>query len=232
MSLGKLSKYNKVTHCIFDLDGTLIDSESINDEINSEIISKFGKTYSDELKFKIRGTTERKSISGIINDLELPISISDYLNEFHELCRQRYPNVALMPGAENLLRYLKSIGVPIAVATSSSMDMVRIKTTNYKELFELFNHIVSGSDDPEVKNGKPAPDVFLVAAKRFPCSPSPCNCLVFEDAPNGVTAGKAAGMQVVMIPDPRVPEEKTTHATIVLRSLKDFEPKDFIWRAC
>lgn len=158
--------------------------------------------------------------------------MDDYLDQFHELCRLRYPNVNLMPGAEHLIRYLKSIDVPIAVGTSSSMEMVKIKTKNHKELFGLFNHIVCGSDDPEVKNGKPAPDIFLVAAKRFPCSPSPCSCLVFEDAPNGVTAGKAAGMQVVMVPDPRVPKESTKHATIVLKSLEDFEPKELIWRAC
>lgn len=137
-----------------------------------------------------------------------------------------------MPGAEKLIQYLTTIKVPIAIATSSSMAMVGIKRQKHEDFFQLFNHIVSGSDDPEVKESKPAPDVYLVAAKRFPCSPSPCSCLVFEDAPNGVTAGKAAGMQVVMVPDPRVPKEKTAHATIVLKSLNDFVAKDFILRAC
>lgn len=137
-----------------------------------------------------------------------------------------------MPGAEKLVRYLKLIGVPIAIGTSSAKELVKMKTEKHKDLFNLFNHFVYGAGDPDVKNGKPAPDIFLVAAKRFPCSPTPCNCLVFEDAPNGVTAAKAAGMQVVMVPDPAVPKERTAHATIVLRSLEDFDPKEFIWRAC
>lgn len=76
--------------------------------------------------------------------------------------------------------------VPIALATSSSAESVKVKTTHHGELFKLFNHKVMGSSDPEVKEGKPAPDIFLVAARRFPDKPRPDSCLVFEDAPNGV----------------------------------------------
>lgn len=83
-----------------------------------------------------------------------------------------------------------------------------------------------GSTDPEVKNGKPAPDIFLIAASRFPDQPSPDNCLVFEDAPNGVKAAQSAGMQCVMVPEDYVPENMRT-ATQVLKSLEDFKPEEF-----
>lgn len=128
--------------------------------------------------------------------------------------------------------------------------MADIKITNHRELFELFHHKVMGSSDPEVINGKPAPDIFLVAAGRFPDNPDPakvsptcrtrkesdflndfpninCQCLVFEDAPNGVQAATQAGMQCVMVPDPQISPELRTGATLVLNSLLQFKPEHF-----
>ena len=76
-------------------------------------------------------------------------------------------------GAERLLRHLHSKGVPIALATSSSRENYELKTQRHKHVFELFSHIVTGSSDPEVKRGKPAPDIFLICASRFPEPPQP-----------------------------------------------------------
>ena len=174
-------------------------------------------------------------------------------------------------GAERLLRHLHSKGVSIALATSSSRENYELKTTHHKSVFELFHHIVTGSSDPDVKRGKPEPDIFLICASRFPepC-PKPHNvtshhsyltwpvfscdslsflfsrlflslflshfpfrwninnkCLVFEDAPNGVKAARAAGMQVVMVPDSRMDPLLTQDATLVLKSLEDFQPELF-----
>lgn len=125
------------------------------------------------------------------------------------------------------MRHLHANKVPFALATSSGAEMVDLKTTHHRELFSLFNHRVCGSSDKEVKNGKPAPDIFLIAANRFSEPPAPENCLVFEDSPNGVTAGISAGMQVVMVPDPRLAKDRCAHATQVLKSLEDFKPEQF-----
>ena len=75
-------------------------------------------------------------------------------------------------GAERLLRHLHSKGVHIALATSSSRENYELKTTHHGNVFQLFKHIVTGSSDPEVKAGKPAPDIFLICASRFP-EPAP-----------------------------------------------------------
>lgn len=105
--------------------------------------------------------------------------------------------------------------------------MAELKIANYPDLFRLFSHKVMGANDPEVKEGKPAPDIFLIAASRFKDKPNPNKCLVFEDSPNGVRAGKLAQMQTVMVPDKIVPKEQRQEATIVLDSLQQFQPELF-----
>ena len=72
-----------------------------------------------------------------------------------------------------MLRHLHSKGVPIALATSSSRENFELKTRQHAEVFSLFSHIVTGSSDPDVKRGKPAPDIFLTCASRFPTSVEP-----------------------------------------------------------
>lgn len=88
------------------------------------------------------------------------------------------------------------------------------------------HHIVTG-DDPEVKAGKPSPDIFLAAMRRFEANVEPSNCLVFEDAPLGVAAAKTSGMHVVMVPDPRLDVSHHKGADQVLTSLLEFNPSEW-----
>ena len=111
------------------------------------------------------------------------------------------------------------------MATGSKTWLYKVKTTNKESLFELFSHYVC-SDDPELKHGKPAPDIFQLAASRFANKPSsPSNVLILEDAPNGVQAARAANMNVVMVPDPRIDPSLCTNASLCLKSLNEFDPE-------
>ncbi|XP_032592609.1 probable pseudouridine-5'-phosphatase isoform X1 [Drosophila grimshawi] len=216
-----------VTHCIFDMDGLLLDTETLYTKAAQTVLDPYGKTYTFEVKQQLMGFQTRAVAEFMIKTYDLPMAWEEYARQQTENARLLMENAELMPGAERLLRHLHTHKVPIALATSSGAEMVELKTTHHRELFELFHHRVCGSSDSEVKEGKPAPDIFLVAAGRFSDKPTPENCLVFEDSPNGVEAGKSAGMQVVMVPDERLSPERCANATQVLRSLEDFKPEQF-----
>lgn len=78
-----------------------------------------------------------------------------------------------MPGAKKLVRHLHEQNIPIAIATSSAQDEMELKTKALQDVFKVFHHIVCGSTDLDVKRGKPAPDIFLACASRFPDKPDP-----------------------------------------------------------
>lgn len=115
---------------------------------------------------KLLGSTERRSCEVCVTDLKLNVTLDDFIAEFRKISQERLANVDFMPGAARLIKHLHDSGVPIAVATSSGEQSVAVKTKHHQEVFKLFHHITKGSD-PELKEGKPAPDIFLLAASRF-----------------------------------------------------------------
>lgn len=136
--------------------------------------SKYAQNHShDTFCHHSSGTTEQMTAKIAITELGLPITVEQFHELFSTLCRKRFSNLSLMEGAERLLLHLHKHKVPTALATSSSKEMADIKMSGHRKLFDLFHHKVMGSTDPDVKHGKPAPDIFLVAAERFPDRPKP-----------------------------------------------------------
>ncbi|KAG6414419.1 hypothetical protein SASPL_127141 [Salvia splendens] len=218
-----------ITHVIFDMDGLLIDTEKFYTEVQEKILARYNKTFDWSLKAKMMGMKAIEAARVFVEETGISDSLSaeGFLVEREEMLRAMFPTCDVMPGASHLIKHLHATGVPICVATGSHRRHFELKTQRHGEIFSLMHHIVLG-DDPEVKQGKPSPDVFLAAAKRFEGGPvDPSKILVFEDAPSGVQAAKNAGMSVVMVPDPRLDSSYKKMADQVLSSLLDFNPSEW-----
>lgn len=212
------------TCCLFDMDGLLLDTEIIYTQVTQQIVGRFGKVFDWSIKGNMIGRPAMDSAKYLVSALDLPITADEYMQERNGLLSQKFPECKVLPGAEELIRHLHSNGIPIAVATSSDQDLYQLKTQNHRDWFQLFDQVVTG-DDNEVIHGKPAPDIFLVAAKRL--NQSPENALVFEDAPSGLQAGIDAGMQVIAVPDQNMDQTKYATATRVLSSLSELKLEEF-----
>lgn len=158
------------------------------------------------------------------------IKPEDFVTEYETAMKRNCHKIALMPGAERLIRHLSAKQVPMAIATGAAEAGFERKTGHIGEILRgPFSHHVFAGSDPQVKRGKPQPDVFLEAARRFKSPPRDMkNVLVFEDAVNGVRAALAAGMQVVFVPDGRLDlSTVTVRPTLILKSLTEFRPELF-----
>jgi pseudouridine-5'-monophosphatase len=111
----------------------------------------------------------------------------------------------------------------VAVATSSARAVYDLKTVHHRAWFARFDVVVTG-DDPRIARGKPAPDIYLLAARELGVEPE--RCLAIEDAPAGVDAARAASMRVVAVPDPVLGRERVPHADVVLETLAGVRPED------
>ena len=167
------------------------------------------------------GRPALESARYLVKALELPITSEQYLSEREQLLIDRFPWAKPKPGARELVQHLHKNGVPQAVATSSKRAFFELKTQRHSDWFKLFDCVVT-VDDPEVGQGKPAPDIFLTAARRL--NKEPERCLVFEDAPSGMQAALAAGMAVIIVPDPNMDPALYAAADGVLQTLAEFEP--------
>ncbi|ETW02765.1 hypothetical protein, variant 3 [Aphanomyces invadans] len=190
-----------------------------------------GPSYSLDLQKRILGMPSHEWTRIVIDELNLTMSPDDLAHAWHTILGTKVTSSVLLPGALDLVQSLKNQpNVKVALATSSTSKAVAIKRSVHPALFEAFEVIVCG-DDPAVVHGKPSPDIFLAAATRLGIADT-TTCVVVEDSPNGVKAGRAAGMQVVAVPDGRFYDEvgiaaRFTDADIVLRSLEHWHTAVF-----
>jgi len=180
---------------IFDWDGVVIDSSAQHEkswELLAEEIQK--PLPADHFKVGF-GKKNQEIIPGLLRWSEDPDEIRRLGERKEELYRElvRERGVAVLPGARELLVALKNASIPRSIGSStprSNLDAIFAATG----LGQLFDAVVCGDD---VTNGKPAPDVFLLAAERLGFAPA--DCLVIEDAHVGIEAARRAGMKVLAV---------------------------------
>ena len=204
------------------MDGLLLDTEGIYTEVTQQIVGEYGKVFDWSVKEKIIGRRSIQAAEIIVESLDLPISPQDYLDSRKDVLLEKFKDTEALPFAKEMTTHFFKLGIPQALATSSSSPMFEAKFEKHKKWFSQFAQIVRG-DDPELKEGKPAPDIFLLAANRVGVDPA--ECLVFEDAPTGTEAALAAGMPVVVVPDPNMDHCHFKNASQIISSLKDFDPE-------
>lgn len=217
---------------IFDLDGTLIDTEPIYHESAIRIIKEYGngKELSWDIRTKILGAPEMVAAKIIVDTFEIKLTPEEFIKKRNEITSEMFKKCPFIEGAKEITHKFKhELNFKLALATSSTQVNFWLKTFNKKEwLKEDFDAIVLG-DDKRIKNGKPAPDIFILAAKDIGLEPK--DCIVFEDSISGIKAGINSGARIVVgIPDPHLKHkaeelqyDKNITKFIILDSIKDFD---------
>ncbi|MGM9940911.1 MAG: HAD family hydrolase [Bulleidia sp.] len=188
---------------IFDMDGLIIDSEPVYYDIFNQILGEYGiqldmKTYTE----KISGRSDVENFRYILETYPLNLTMEQLAHKEKTIEMERIrKGVPLKPGVHEILTETKKQNLKTALATSNTESRSK-QILNDHHLLEFFDEFVFVD---EVEHGKPAPDLFLLAAERLDVPKQ--NCLVLEDSFSGVKAAYNAGIPVIMVPDLKQPDE-------------------------
>lgn len=210
---------------LFDLDGTLVDSMWMWKSIDIEYLGQFHISLPEDLQEAIEGKSFSETALYFKERFSIPQSLEEIKEEWNRMAWEKYEReVPIKPGALEFLKDLKARGIKMAIATSNSRAIAEM-VTEVHGIRDLFDTIVTGC---EVAFGKPYPDVFLKAAGELKVEPE--HCLVFEDIPNGILAGKKAGMKVCAVEDDysrNLSEKKRKMADYYIRTYDDIRNETY-----
>ena len=207
---------------LFDLDGVLVDTEPWWDEVRHAFAVEHGRPWTAADQRAVMGANTHQWATIMRDRLALTdLSVDAIADAIVDGVLARYRDGAprVLPGAVEAVRRIASRR-PVAIASSSHPVLIRAAV----DALDLGDVLGAAVSSDEVAHGKPAPDVYLLAGSRLGVEPS--RCLVVEDSLNGVRAGKAAGMTVILVPNPSVPPAAGADglADLVIESLDDLDP--------
>lgn len=190
-----MSQYKSMKNIvIFDMDGVIVDSEPLHTDHLQIFLTNLGVESPEKITINLKGRNARTIWGLLIDEFQLEHDIDElvtrarasYFSYLNDL-----PQLPPIPGAVEFIKYCHEKSYRLAIASSASPRRINmfLEKTGVKEYFEV---IVSGDD---VRHAKPSPDIFLLAAQKLDVEPR--DCIVIEDAENGVTAAKAAGMKCI-----------------------------------
>ena len=206
---------------IFDMDGLLVDSEPVWDKARKAMADIAGKPWDTLDHDAVMGVSTDEWADYMIERLELTMSRQEVIDEVIGRMTEMYrEGVPYLPGAIELVD-VAAAEYRTGLASGAHPALIDIVTAD-APMQGKFETIIAAD---EVGVGKPAPDVYLEAARRLGVDPADCVCL--EDSGNGILSGVAAGMKVIAVPDPRFPPaaEKLERADLVVGSLTELTPE-------
>jgi HAD superfamily hydrolase (TIGR01509 family) len=206
---------------VFDLDGVIVDSEQVWDEVREQYVREAGGTYTESATRDMMGMSSVEWSRYMAEALGVPGTPDEINAAIVQRMLERYGEAPpLIPGAVEAVRRCAERW-PLAVASSSNPELIEV-VLDSAGLHDVIPLAVSSQ---EVARGKPAPDVYVEAARRLGVDPK--TCAAVEDSHNGIRSAKAAGMRVIAIPNPHFPpdDEALAYADVVLRSIAELTPE-------
>jgi HAD superfamily hydrolase (TIGR01509 family) len=200
---------------VFDLDGVLIASEEVWDEVRERYVRERGGRYDEEIQRAMMGMSSLEWSRFLHDEAGVPDTPDEINAEVVRRMLAAYrEHVPLVPGAVNAVRGLAD-RFPVGLASSSNRELIDT-VLDVAGLTTFFSATVSSE---EVAHGKPAPDVYLEAARRLGVDAARCTAV--EDSHGGIRSAKAAGMRVIAIPNPTYPpdDEALVLADVTIGSL-------------
>jgi len=201
---------------VFDLDGLMFNTEDLYDDVSEILLQRRGHQYTEELKFQMLGRPAQVGLKMMIDAHRLDATVGQLQAESDEIFAEFLPlRLRPLPGLEPLLQALEAVPIPKAIATSSGREFAKTVLAQFA-YGSRFEFVLTAED---VSEGKPAPEIYLVAAERFGLAPA--DIMVLEDSENGCRAGVAAGSFTVLVPAPHSPRLDVRGVALVAHSLED-----------
>jgi HAD superfamily hydrolase (TIGR01509 family) len=208
---------------VFDLDGVIVDSEQVWDEVRELYVREAGGTYTDQSARDMMGMSSPEWSHYMAESLGVPATSEEINAAIVERMLARYGEAPpLLPGAVEAVRRIGA-RLPLAIASSSNRELIEV-VLRASGLASEFAATVSSE---EVPRGKPSPDVYLEAARRLGAAAARCGAV--EDSHNGIRSAKAARMHVVAVPNPHYPPdaESLGLADVVVPSIAELQVEHF-----
>ena len=206
----KLSDFDAV---IFDMDGVLVNSEPFYFQVEKQLFKRVGANVTHNEHLHYQGTATDRMWKIVKEKHKLPESVTEMVNMTNLIVTPYFESlekIEPMPGVTELLRKLKTIKMPLALASSSFPDVIQIilEKAGLKKFFKVV------IDSKFAQSSKPDPEIFLLAASKLNVLPE--KCLVIEDSTNGIKAAKAAGMFCIAFAGPGSEHQNQTQADLII----------------